>query len=218
MTAEDLPTVAPESFRERGEFGDRTAKRTWGVVLAAGESSRFGEENKLLADLDGVPLVRRAVAPLVESSLDGVTVVVGHERDRIRPAIDDLPVEIRTNSAYETGQSTSVREGVRAARDHDADGVLFALGDMPAVDVASMDLLLEAYEYGVADALAAACDGQRGNPVLFDQRFFDRLADVEGDVGGRELLTDRHGARAVETGDPGVLRDVDRASDLEDLR
>jgi molybdenum cofactor cytidylyltransferase len=214
MTPEDLPTVSIESIRETSERAD---KRTWGVVLAAGKSTRYGESNKLLTDIDGAPLVRHAAKALVGSSLDGVTVIVGYEGDCVRDALNDLPVEIRENSDYEAGQSTSVRDGVVAARDHDADAVLVALGDMPAVDVASINLLLEAYERGVADILAAACDGRRGNPVLFDERFFDRLADIEGDVGGRGLLTERFGARAVETGNPGVLEDIDRPVDVDEF-
>lgn len=214
MTMEDLPTISPESIQETSERAD---KRTWGVVLAAGESTRYGESNKLLVEIDSTPLVRHAAKTLVESSVDGVTVIVGHEGDCVRGALNGLPVEIRENPDYEAGQSMSVRDGVGAARDHDADALLVALGDMPAVDVASIDLLLEAYERGVADILAAACDGRRGNPVLFSERFFDRLADVEGDVGGRGLLTERFGARAVETGDPGVLRDIDHPDDLDDF-
>lgn len=214
MTVENLPIVSLESIQETSE---RTDKRTWGVVLAAGESTRYGESNKLLAEIDSTPLVRHAAKTLVESSVDGVTVIVGHESERVRAALEGLPVEIRENADYEAGQSTSVRDGVQAARDHDADAVLVALGDMPAVDAASIDLLLEAYERGVSDILVAACDGRRGNPVLFDERFFDRLRDIEGDVGGRGLLTERFGARGVETGDTGVLRDIDRQADIDNV-
>lgn len=215
MTREELPTVAPEEFRKTGE---RTEKAVWGVLLAAGQSNRYGEENKLLADLDGMPLIHHAATTLLESSLQGVTVVVGHECDRLREAVDDFSIEIRENPSYDLGQSTSVCEGVRAAQANGADGVLIALGDMPAVTVDSINLLIEAYEYGVSDVLAAACEGARGNPVLFDERFFDQLLAIDGDIGGRDLLTKNYGARTIETGDPGVLSDIDRPTDLDLIR
>jgi CTP:molybdopterin cytidylyltransferase MocA len=96
----------------------------------------------------------------------------------------------------------------------DADAVLIALGDMHDVDDDSIDLVIGTYRLGEGDAVAAAYQGKRGNPVLFDRRYFDALVDVDGDVGGRKILHSDPDAVAVETGDPGVLYDVDRPTDL----
>jgi molybdenum cofactor cytidylyltransferase len=75
-----------------------------------------------------------------------------------------------------------------------------------------------AYRDGRATALAAACDGQRGNPVLFDGRHFDALRNVSGDVGGREILRESDDAALVETSAPGVLQDIDTRADLARVR
>lgn len=206
---DSLPVVDPADLPSGG---DRPPKSVHGVVLAAGTSSRFGGRNKLLEPLDGAPLVRRAVRTVAASDLDGVTVVVGHDADRVRAALDGLDVRVRRNDRFADGQSTSVAVGVAAARERNADAVLVALGDMPAVSVGTVNLLLSVYSRGGGTALAAACDGRRGNPVVFDGRHFDALLSVEGDAGGREVLL-AEGA-TVETGDPGVLRDVDRPEDL----
>lgn len=211
MSAPDLPVRRPEEFPAAVE---RPSASVRGVLLAAGTSSRFGDPNKLLETVEGKSLVRHAAETVVESSLDGVTVVVGHEADRVRAALDGLPVAVRTNDEYATGQSTSVRVGIADVAERGADAALVALGDMPWVSVGAVDRLVEAYRRGVSDLLVAACDGQRGNPVLFDSRFFDALTAVDGDVGGREILLEADATVAVETGDPGVRRDVDRPSDL----
>ena len=198
-----------------------------GILLAAGTSSRFGSRNKLLAEIDGEPIVCRAATTLTESELDAVTVVVGHEADRVRQTLRDrlsdspqkIPVAIVENPRYCDGQASSVRVGIEAihasgpgGRETDPDAVVFALGDMPFVDSRSVDALLSAYRNGVGDALAAAYNGERGNPVLFDSRHFDDLASVEGDVGGRVILK-REGT-LVETDDPGVRQDVDTPEDV----
>ncbi|PHQ46098.1 molybdopterin-guanine dinucleotide biosynthesis protein A [Halorubrum sp. C3] len=122
------------------------------------------------------------------------------------------------NDAYEAGQATTVRRGVAAIRDRDGAAALIALGDMPFVSVESVDRLVAAYRAGVGDALAAGFGGVRGNPVLFDERHFDALSDVAGDTGGREILLTDDRSALVETGDEGVLADVDRDEDLETLR
>jgi molybdenum cofactor cytidylyltransferase len=184
-----------------------------GVVLAAGTSSRFGEANKLLASVDGEPVVRRAVDALLAAGLP-TTVVLGHEADRVREALAGLEVGFRPNDGYGAGQSTSVREGVHAAADAGADAVLVALGDMPEVSPATVRALVATHERTGRSALAAAHEGTRGNPVLFDRRHFDALTDRTGDVGGRAVLLGAGDGALVETGDPGVLHDVDEPADL----
>ncbi|WP_255197542.1 nucleotidyltransferase family protein [Halorarius litoreus] len=185
-----------------------------GVVLAAGTSSRYGDDNKLLAELDGRPLVYHAASTLLDADLAGVTVVVGHEADRVRDALAELDVIVRTNERYAEGQSTSVATGVAAAAERDADAVVLSLGDMPTVDAATVDRLIRAYKLGVGTVIAAAYDGTRGNPTLFDRSYFDVLLDIDGDVGGREIFHTDDRAVAVETGDPGVRYDVDLPEDL----
>lgn len=216
--------------------GDPAAVTVSGVLLAAGTSSRFGDANKLLATVAGEPLVRRAVAPLLAAPLDEVVVVVGHESEAVRAALGDLPVRAVENPEYDDGQATSVQRGVEAvrppdvsettdatgvvdsaadaARVADPDAVLFALGDMPDVSPDTVEALVAAFAASVGDPLAAACEGGRGNPVLFGRQFFDQLTDLAGDTGGREILREAADATLVETGDPGVRRDVDRPADL----
>lgn len=206
-----LPVVDPSALGPRTREGPVV-----GVLLAAGESERFGSGNKLLAEVDGEPVVRRAARTLLESAVERPTVVVGHEADRVRAVLEDLPVETVENPDHATGQATSVRVGVEVARAAGAAAVCFALGDMPWVRPASVDALVAAYRAGAGDALAAAVDGVRGNPVVFDARYFDALADASGDAGGRDLLLASEAAALVETGDPGVRRDVDEPGDLPD--
>ena len=182
-----------------------------GVLLAAGESNRYGTENKLLADLDGTPIVRHAAETLVAADLEPIVVVLGADATRVRGAIDELPVHVVENPAYANGQSTSVATGVAAIADH-VDAFVIALGDMPWIKAETVATLVDAYVAGAGNALAAAYEGERGNPVLFDATYADDLQNLDGDVGGREILLEQ--GTLVETGDPAVRRDVDRPADL----
>ncbi|ATW89366.1 molybdenum cofactor cytidylyltransferase [Halohasta litchfieldiae] len=217
MAVKEFPVVEPP-FEELdgGVAGGQST--VVGVVLAAGTSSRFGATNKLLAEWADAPLVSHVVDTLLRSTVDKVVVVVGDDAGRVRRAVSDFEVTIVHNDRYASGQSTSVRRGITAARNHGADAVVFALGDMPTVEAESFDLLVAAYRTGVSEALAAACNGARGNPVLFGRRHFEALADATGDTGGREILLDDDRAVLVETGDRGVLVDVDSPDDMSTLR
>ena len=84
---------------------------------------------------------------------------------------------------------------------------------MPCVDPETVDVLGRAYAAGAGQILAASVDGQRGNPVLFDRAYFESLSELQGDVGGRSMLTESEDAALVATGDPGVVQNIDRPAD-----
>lgn len=201
-------------FRNREHTRRPDGGRTvGGVLLAAGLGTRFEGGNKLLARLDGKPIVRRAAETLLASTVEETVVVLGHEAEAVGDALDGLGIASRVNESYRDGQSTSVAVGVDAARDRGWNGAVFALGDMPAVDPGTVDTLVTAYAAGDRTVLAPEYDGRRGNPVLFDSEHFDALADVTGDRGGRDIVEASGTLVAVD--DPGVHRDVDRVRDLD---
>ena len=206
------PNTIHESISERAGHEPTVV----GVLLAAGGSSRFGERNKLLAEIDGEPLVRRAARTLLDSRVSRVVAVLGHQSSTVSDALADFDVAFVANDAYERGLSTSVERGARVAADGDADAAIFLPGDMPFVESATVDLLVDCFAGGVADAVAAAYEGQRGNPVLFGADHFDALCVVEGDVGGRDILLDD--GVLLDTDDAGVVTDIDTQDDLERVR
>ncbi|MFC4247397.1 NTP transferase domain-containing protein [Natribaculum luteum] len=218
MTTDDLPCYGPDAVTEAFEAADPADPTVVGVVLAGGTSSRFGEANKLLAELEGEPLVRHATRTLLDAGLAEVVVVVGHEAEAVRATLAGFDVQIVHNPDYDEGLSTTVERGLRAASDVDPNAVVFLPGDMPAVDPATVRQLVDAYRAGLGTALAAASDGRRGNPVLFDQRHFDALLAVDGDVGGRPVLIESDDSACITTDDPGVLQDVDTLEDLQRQR
>lgn len=214
MTTEKFRAVEPPFG---GSNDDVTESVIVGVILAAGTSSRFGGTNKLLTEWKGRPLVSHAVDTLLQSVIHEVVVVVGDDAERVRTALTDFDVTVVQNNNYAAGQATSVHRGITAARNQRADAVVFALGDMPTVKTESLDVLVDAYRAGVGDALAAAYQGARGNPVLFDRCHFEALTNVTGNTGGREVFLAADGATLVETGDRGVVVDIDRPDDMARL-
>jgi molybdenum cofactor cytidylyltransferase len=189
---------------------DGRTPRVAAIVLAAGLSRRMGGQNKLLAEIDGTPIVRRVVQTLVASRADPVLVVVGHQADRIRAALAGLAVRFVENAAYEEGLGASLRAGVEAVGD-DVDGALVALGDMPWIRAEHVDLLIEAFDpEGPHTICVPVHDRKRGHPVLWSSRHFGEMRKLGGDVGARELL-ERHAdaVQAVVVDDPAVHLDID---------
>ncbi len=185
------------------------------VVLAAGRSSRMGGPNKLMALFDGKPLVRRTVERALASKARIVIVVTGHQGERVRAALDGLPVTFADNPAFAEGLSTSLKAGIGAVP-ASAAGALVVLGDMPGVSTADLDQLIETFhKVGDRAVVRAAHEGKRGNPVLLPKSLFDAVVHLEGDTGARHLI-ENGGVEVVdiEIG-AGAAIDVDTREALE---
>jgi molybdenum cofactor cytidylyltransferase len=192
--------------------------RVAAVVLAAGASRRMGRANKLLADLDGDPLIARAVDAALASRAANVIVVTGYQAARVRAALAGRDVEFAHNRYYTGGLSSSLRRGLRAL-DAAFDGALICLGDMPWVRAADLDVLIAAFARAARPICVPVHGRRRGNPVLWPARHFSALRALQGDVGARGLL--RRYAREVlrvPMPDAGVTRDIDTPADLANLR
>lgn len=197
--------MAPSGSPEPGR-GPRIAA----VVLAAGQSTRAGDLNKLMAPIDGVPMIARTVAHIQASRAEPVIVVTGHEADRVRAALKDSGVSFAHNPDYARGMATSIAAGVKALPAA-VDGALICLGDMPGIEGAEIDRLIEAFDPAQDAAICIpVAGGRRGNPVLFAARFFPALEELSGDSGAKTVIA-AHGdlVREVAMAGSGTLIDLD---------
>jgi len=187
------------------------------IVLAAGQSRRMGRDNKLLALVDGRPMVAHVVDAMLASRAEPVIVVTGHEADQVRAALGDRPVRWCHNPDFADGLSTSLRAGLDALPE--VEGVLVALGDMPRIRPDQIDRLIAAFNPTEGRAICVpTVSGKRGNPVLFATRFVPEMRRVSGDVGARHLIG-AHGEAVVEIemDDDAALLDIDTPEALSAL-
>lgn len=186
------------------------AQSVGGLLLAAGQSRRMGKANKMLVEIDGMPMVVHAARALIASGANPVVVVLGHEPAAVEAALEGLPVTIARNPDYTGGLSTSLKAGIAALPDH-CTGAVIALGDMPGVTPADIDSLIEAFDPAAGHTICVPIHhGKRGNPVLWGQRYFAEMSGVSGDVGARHLIGE-NADQVVEVArdNPGVLIDLD---------
>jgi molybdenum cofactor cytidylyltransferase len=185
------------------------SKKVAALVLAAGQGRRMGGPNKLLSTVNGKALVRIAAEAALKSKAASVTVVTGHRKDDVETALRGLKVNFVDNPDYEEGLSTSLRAGLQSLSS-EIDGAIVLLADMPAIDAATVDKLIGAFnpEQG-ALLVVPTYAGKRGNPVLWSSRYFPSLMAVQGDTGGRHLIGENPEAVAdVEIGETVAL-DID---------
>jgi molybdenum cofactor cytidylyltransferase len=189
------------------------------VVLAAGRSDRFGDDNKLLADLAGRPMIAHVMEQVARSKARPVVVVTGRDADRVKARIvsQALDVNFVHNAIFDQGLSTSLHAGI-AALDNAVDGALILLGDMPLITAEIIDALMAQFAPGKGKSIVVPVhERQQGNPVLWGAEHFAGLLALKGDAGAKSLL-EHHRDRQVciELG-PAVLRDIDHKAALAAL-
>ncbi|MEE9426519.1 MAG: nucleotidyltransferase family protein [Paracoccaceae bacterium] len=160
------------------------------ILLAAGASRRMRGEDKLLREIDGEALLRRAARAAVGSKVGAVHVVLAPGADAHAHAkvLDGLAVEVVVAEDWREGMAASLRAGM-AAVSSDCDAVVVALADMPEVSAADYDRLIGAFDAS-GSRIFRAVDGQGapGHPVLFGSEFFAALTDLHGDRGARDIV------------------------------
>jgi molybdenum cofactor cytidylyltransferase len=138
--------------------------------------------------------------------------VVRPRAQRLAKLLRDAGCETVVCGNAAEGMGTSLAAGIRATSD--AHGWVIALADMPFLRLETIRAIARALSDGAAIA-APAYHGERGHPVGFARRFFDELGALHGDEGARDLLKRYPDLLTLyEVDDPGILRDIDKPSDL----
>ena len=188
--------------------------RVAGVLLAAGQGSRFGRP-KALVELDGQTLAERSIGMLRAGGADPVLIVTGAAEVELGP---DHRARTVYNNQWRTGMGSSLRAGLRALPEPDVGAVVVALADQPLVGPEAVTRLIAAYRAGASVAVAAY-GGRPRNPVLLAREHWPEvIAMATGDQGARGFLRARPDlVTLVECGDTGHPGDIDTPADLEHL-
>lgn len=204
----------PRESRPRPEH---RRPRIAGLVMAAGRSSRMGA-NKLLLDDGGHPIVATVVDHALAAGLAEVIVVCGHQEAEVRQALAGKAVGIVPCPDFAEGMSASLRCGLKALP-QDIDAAFVLLGDMPRVGADLLRRMGAAYNPTEGRSIIVpSFQGKRGNPVLWDHRFFAEMMELAGDVGARHLIGEHADqVTEVEARDAGIMMDVDTPEAYREL-
>lgn len=166
------------------------------LVLAAGGSSRMRGRDKLMEDVDGLPLLRRQVQ---RASATGLPVWVAlppapHPRYDV---VQDLDATLVPVADAADGMNASLSAGLRALP-HSVDAVMIVLADMPDITTEHMNTVLQAVDLKSDTVVWRACtqDGAPGHPTVFRRHLFEALQSLSGDQGGSTVMK-AHRARTV---------------------
>jgi molybdenum cofactor cytidylyltransferase len=189
----------------------------WALVLAAGESRRMGEP-KLLLPFGRSTIIETVVQNLMDSSLDGILVVLGHRWQGILDKLKNYAVETTVNPHYKKGMLSSVQWGFRRLP-RDAQAALVVLGDQPGISAQTIDLVIGAFRSGNKGIVLPKYKDSGGHPLLVDLKYRREIQSLDPAVGLRSLLSlhpDDILRVAIKAG--AGLQDIDNPEDYKKAR
>ena len=191
------------------------------VILATGESTRMGKQNKLLLPIGGEALLVKLVTSVCASDVGQVLVVIGHEAKKIRRELNELPLNFVYNPNFSEGMTTSIKYGVKAVS-HECDGLLICLGDMPFINTSDINKLIHAYVKnrikGKDLIVVPVFKRQRGNPVLFSIEFQNNILEHKKESGCKEvIMKNPDSVMEIEMDNENMLLDVDTMEDYQSV-
>lgn len=191
------------------------SRKPIGVLLAAGQSSRFGR-NKLLYPLIGNIPMLLVCAEKLRTVLPDSVVVINGELISLRSQLEQLGLNVIVNEQAVQGMGSSIACAIRASEQAhpDAGGWLIMLADMPYIEIGTIEMLARQLEQG-ANIVAPQYRQQRGHPVGFSRRYKNELLELNLDTGARDILKNyHHELSLLPVDDEGILLDIDRPADI----
>ena len=183
------------------------------ILLAAGKASRMGKLKQLMP-FGGGTILEQAIDNLLSSAVSEVIVVVGHRAGEVMKALDARPAKLVINPDYEHGMSTSIIAGLKVV-DSQAQAVVLALGDQPLIDSQAIDRLIDEFSHHDKGIAIPTYQGRRGHPIIFAEKYREKLLELKGDIGGRQIIKDHtEDILEVAVSCKGIIIDIDTVDSL----
>jgi len=180
------------------------------TILAAGQSSRMENGNKLLLPINEIPIISHVCNTVSTAELDPVVVVTGFESDLVTQVIPTEINDIIYNSHWQSGMASSIYEGL-SALPKNVDGNMIVLGDMPMISKDTLTLLIDKFiMHNGQHIIYPIYEERQANPVIFPKKYFQEILSSTGDRGYKKVLKKYpDDVVGVSIGSPEVVFDCD---------
>ena len=187
-------------------------RETVGGLLAAGCCKRMGKNNKLLCEIDGIPMVRNIAIEMINSDLKYCSVVLGYQATKVAAALEGLPLNLIENKRWHEGQDTSISLIARSFS-YFNNNVLIMLADLPGVKMFHFNQLLKYHlstPNPASTIIVLEFKRQSGNPLIWGKYFLPELKKLSGVIGGRSLLEKyKENINSINFANNCIVSDID---------
>jgi len=186
----------------------------WAMILAAGESKRMGKP-KLLLPFGRKTIIETVIESVIQSKVEGVLVVLGSDREKIKEKIKNFSLKIAVNPDFQSGMLSSIQKGFQAMPKN-AQAVLVILGDQPSISSAVINKIVNAYKKTGKGIVLPVYRKNRGHPVLIDAKYREEVEKLSPDLGLHgTVFSHPEDILEVEVDTSSIVRDIDDEVDYK---
>jgi CTP:molybdopterin cytidylyltransferase MocA len=184
----------------------------WGIVLAAGASTRM-KRQKLLLPFRDTTIIKTVVGTTFSVLHSNIVVVLGANRNEISKEISNFQINFVENQHYSEGMLSSVICGINALPNETMAFMIF-LGDQPQITSDVIMKVIEAFKHSGKGIIIPVFQNKRGHPVLIDNKYKSEIKKLDPNKGLRHLMEKfSNDTQEIECGRPEILRDIDTPQD-----
>ena len=187
------------------------------ILLAAGESKRMIDENKLIKKYKNIPLIKHAVSNVLNSPIDELIIVLGYQKKAIEKIIgENKKIKFIANPNFESGIASSIKKGLDSLS-KETEAFFICLGDMPNVNKEIYNQLINAsFSNKDKEIFVPYYQERQANPILFSKKMKDEIQKIEGDFGAKKIIADNEKkVFKLSIQDKGVITDFNKINDFE---
>ena len=187
------------------------------ILLAAGQSKRMINENKLVKKYKNIPLIKHAVSNVLNSPIDELIIVLGYQKKSIEKIIgENKKIKFIANPNFESGIASSIKKGLDSLS-KETEAFFICLGDMPNVNKEIYNQLINAsFSNKDKKIFVPYYQERQANPILFSKKMKDEIQKIEGDFGAKKIIADNEKkVFKLSTQDKGVITDFNKINDFE---
>ena len=187
------------------------------ILLAAGESKRMVDENKLIKKYKSIPLIKHAVSNVLNSPIDELIIVLGYQKKSIEKIIgENKKIKFIANPNFESGIASSIKKGLDSLS-KETEAFFICLGDMPNVNKEIYNQLINAsFSNKDKEIFVPYYQERQANPILFSKKMKDEIQKIEGDFGAKKIIADNEKkVFKLSIQDKGVITDFNNITDFE---
>lgn len=188
------------------------------IILAAGNSSRFINSNKLLFQINGFTMIELVVKTILKANFKPIYAITGFEKNKIYKNLSKFDINCIYNKNWSEGLSTSIQLGILKIEEH-FDGTLIALGDMPLISTTTLEKMKKEFLYNNGNfIICPEYKNQIGNPIIIPKKYFHFANDLQGDNGFKKIINKNPNfIKTIKINSNEIFQDFDTRKKIDQL-
>ena len=186
-----------------------------GILLAAGQSKRLKNENKLIKIFKSKPLINHALNSVKNSKIKKIIIILGYQFKEVKKKIKkNKKIIFVHNKNYKNGMSSSIKSGLKKINKNDK-GFIILQSDMPFVKTSDINKIYNSIIRKKYLVHALKYKNRIGNPIGFDISILSKIKKIKGNIGAKYMVKRlKNSTNYIKVSSEKVFKDFDKASDF----